>query len=186
MKFIAIDIDGVLNDYPRCWVKYANSVLDTNFEDLFELKSNVPYRRYNDVKSQYRKSGHEETLPIKENAEILLDMLKDRDYFIIIMTARPINKYNESLVQTVNWLRKNKLQYDFLYFSDRKHLDIIEKFKNLEFMIEDNRAFANDVSAQGYRVFLVNNEYNYGKTNDGVIRVNSLLEILDYLEKEDL
>lgn len=184
MKIIAIDIDGVLNNYPQSWVQFANERSDDNYQDLYSLKEQLTHRHYKDLKHLYRTSGVKEYLPTKRHAFELLHELKLRGYFITIMTSRPINEYNNLLLQTINWLRKNNLEHDFLYFSDRKHLDIIEKFKNLEFMIEDNRAFANEVSKHGYRVFLVTNEYNSGPTGHGVIRVDDLLDILDYLDKE--
>jgi len=184
-RIIAIDIDGVLNDYPKTWVDYANGELYTEYENLSQLKQGVSYTDYNALKRKYRTSRIKETFEPKEGAKELLNFLKSKGYFIVIMTSRPIEEYNELLFQTINWLRKNGLEYDFLYFSKRKHLDIIEKFNNLSFMIEDNRAYANAVSNHGYRVFLVDNEYNKGETNNGVIRVHNLSEISEYISKEE-
>lgn len=183
-KIVAIDIDGVLNDYPQTWIDFVNSRIGSSFTNLNDMKSSLTQRRYSELKKEYRTSGIKATLPLKEHAYDFLQFLRSKNYFVVVMTSRPIEEYNELLFQTTEWLNTNDLEYDFLYFSKRKHLDIIEKFKSMEFMVEDNRSFANDVSKHGYRVFLMNNEYNVGETNPGVIRVDSLAEIIEYLKKE--
>ena len=37
-KIISFDIDGVLNDYPKCWVKYINVKMRTNFSSKTQAK----------------------------------------------------------------------------------------------------------------------------------------------------
>ena len=50
----------------------------------------------------------------------------------------------------------------------------------MEFMVEDNRLIANIMSKLGYKVFLMNNEYNKGAIGENVRRVNNLLEVKKY------
>lgn len=179
MQGIAVvDIDGVLDYYPQCWVDFVNASLGTTYKDLYEVKQNMPYSVYKNVKEMYRVSGIKEDLAVRENAAVLLNWLHDQDYYIIVMTARPIVKYNDLLMQTTRWLNKNALYYDFLYFSDEKHLDILRMFQNISFVVEDNRYFANEIAKQGYPVYLVNNMYNQGNTSDKIQRVENLIEII--------
>lgn len=182
MKKIAVfDIDGVLNYYPQTWITFINEMLKTNYKTLYEMKDAIPYKRYKQLKELYRTSGYKETLEIRTGADNLLQELRS-EYFIILMTARPIERYNELLQQTKNWLNNNFIYSDFLYFSSTKHLDIIQKFKNISFMVEDNRYFANEVGKQGYKVFLLDNEYNQGDLNENVKRIKELEEIYDAIK----
>jgi uncharacterized HAD superfamily protein len=46
-------------------------------------------------------------------------------------------------------------------------------------MIEDHRYYANLVASWGYKVYLMNNQYNRGSILPGVKRIYSLEEVLD-------
>ena len=43
-KVISFDIDGVLNDYPKCFVVYVNKVLHSNFKNIEQIKKKL--RKY--------------------------------------------------------------------------------------------------------------------------------------------
>ena len=180
-KTCIIDIDGVLNYYPQTYVDYVNSELNANFNDLNEIKAELSYTMYRNIKKGYRTTGYKENLDVREGARELLYYLKSKGYYIIILTARPIDEYNSLLQQTTNWLKKNNLVYDYLTFYKDKDLEILKKFKNIDFVIEDNRANANKISKQGYETFLVNNRYNNGDLEGKVTRVNELAEIKQYI-----
>lgn len=178
-KIIGIDIDGVLNNYPNTWVSYLNTTLGTDFRTLYEAKDTLPYSKYKKLKSGYRDNGFSEKLEPKEGAVEFLQSLKSMGYYIIIITSRPIDEHNSLLQQTTEWLKSKNLYYDFLYFSHSKHLDIIRKFKRIEFLVEDNLKFANDVSDHGYPTYLINNRYNQGDADEMVHRVSGLTEIIE-------
>lgn len=182
-KIVGIDIDGVLNNYPSTWVSYLNSTLGTDFKSLYEAKDKLPFSKYKKLKSQYRDSGLSSGLEPKEGAVDFLKALKSMGYYIIIITSRPIDEHNSLLQQTTEWFKNKGLEYDFLYFSHSKHLDIIRKFKNIEFLVEDNLKFANDVSDHGYTTYLIDNQYNQGSTNDKVARVDDLSDIISKVKK---
>lgn len=173
----AIDIDGVLNDYPDCWVNYLNEALGTEYADLNEAKANVPFAIYNYAKEKYRSSGIKEMLPVKPDAKQLMRVLKSYGYIIVIMTSRPIYQNQNVFEQTVRWLKKNGLPYDDLFFTDKKNMTIAKYFPNIEFVIEDNRKNANEIAAMGKPVFLMDNKYNQGELFPLVTRVKDLEEV---------
>jgi uncharacterized HAD superfamily protein len=179
-----IDIDGVLNYYPDTYVDFVNEQLQASYSSLHEIKDNIPYSQYKTLKRQYRESGYKEDLKVRDWAYELLKYIKSKGYYIIILTARPIDEVNSLVMQTTNWLKKNNLEYDYLTFEKDKDLEIIKKFKNIKFAIDDNRHLANNIAAQGYKVFLINNQYNEGRTFSSIKRVDSLNEIAKHLEEE--
>jgi uncharacterized HAD superfamily protein len=185
-KTCIIDIDGVLNHYPDTFVNFVNEQLTDDerrvkYENLHEIKDSLPYSLYKTLKRKYRESGYKESLQPRFYSAGLLKMIKAKGYYVIILTARPIHEVNSLLQQTTNWLKRNNLEYDYLTFEKDKDLEILQKFKNISFAIDDNRAIANKIAKQGYKVFLVNNQYNQGELNDNVVRVQELSEIPQYI-----
>jgi uncharacterized HAD superfamily protein len=182
-KVAGIDIDGVLNYYPQPWVDFINKWLDTDFKDLNEVKANVPYQKYRDIKYEYRESGVKQKLKVRAGARELLQALKDRGYTNLILTSRPFNKHKTLFKQTTEWLRLGKLPYDGIIFGENKYQEILQKVPNLAFMIEDHRYYANMIAKWGYPVFLVDSPYNQGELVHGpgeVIRIKELSEVLTY------
>lgn len=183
-KVCALDIDGVLNDYPRCWIDFINSRTVNEFTDLNDVKKTLTYDAYREFKEDYRLSGIKERLIPNEYASYLTHELKKLGYVIIIVTARPANKYPTLYSQTLNWLKANNIAYDSIYFGERdKHAKILFEIPNLKFMIEDNSYIANTVAKWGYKVFLLTNQYNYNlEIADNVVRIENLKDVLRYVK----
>lgn len=176
-----IDIDGVLNYYPDTYIDFVNEQLGTEYRSLHEVKEAVTYKRYKELKYQYRASGYKEDLLVRYWGKEMLQYIKSKGYYIIILTARPVDEVNSLVMQTTNWLKKNKLEYDYLTFEKDKDLEILVKFKNIKFAIDDNRALANKIAKQGYKVFLINNQYNEGSVEKEVVRISTLNEIKKHI-----
>lgn len=177
MKICIIDIDGVLNTYPDCYLEFVDKEYGYHFETLNEMKDWLGYAEYKRIKEAYRTSGYKESLVVSSGAVEFMKHLKEQGYYIIILSARPVDRYNTLIMQTTNWLKKNEIEYDYLMFNGSKNLEIIQKFDNVEFVVEDNRYYANSIAKHGYQVFLVSNRYNAGKLENNVQRVQSLTEI---------
>lgn len=173
---IILDIDGVLNGYPACWVDYVNSVLNTDFEDLYAVKEYLPYASYTRLKKVYRSCGVKRTLPVNPEAPLFAKALKDNGYFIHLVTSRPFERFENLKEDTVFWLTQNNIPYDSLRSSYKKPWEI--HWSPSAIVVEDNRFFANEFAKRGHTVFLLDNKYNQGKLVLGVQRVSSLSEIL--------
>jgi len=181
-KICCLDIDGVLMScYPKCWVDFINAHTGKKFKNLNEAKLSVAYDCYRELKKEYRTSGIKEMLPVNPQASNLTKALKDLGYTIIIMTARPAHKYPTLYTQTINWLKKNDIVYDSVFFEEKdKHSRILTKIPHVKFMVEDNSYIANQISKWGYKVYLINNQYNAGlPVGKNVVRINELNEILE-------
>lgn len=181
-KICAIDLDGVIVDYPKCFVDFVNLKIKCNFKDFNDLRNNLPVQQYVKIKKDYRTSGAKKTLPINKGIKELIDYLKDKGYIIIILTKRPYKKYYRIFADTKFNLDSNNIYYDAILFDSQKHKRISAEFPQLDFIIEDDRIIANEISFSGYKCFLINNQYNQGDIEENVIRINDFNEIKILME----
>lgn len=137
MKKAVIDIDGVLNNYPETSISFCNSHLGTNFTTLEEMKTTLTFREYKSMREEYIRSSFKHDAELKEGAKELIDYLKQKGYLIYIVTSRQLFKENQ-LEKTILWLKKHKIDYDYIYCSIKKDFTIFEKFGHVDFVIEDN------------------------------------------------
>jgi uncharacterized HAD superfamily protein len=178
-KVIACDIDGVLNDYPNNFMRFINKKIGKSFNDYRIAKKQLEPKLLIDLKTEFRETGEEALGDVNQDSRFFLKQMKKTGRHIILLTARPKDIHPDLFYRTWDWLYVNNFCYDSIYFSKYKHLEIIKKVPNLEFMIEDNLEYANQISARGFKVFLINNIYNQGQVNENIIRVDSLKEIVD-------
>ena len=187
-KICYLDIDGVLNNYPECWLEFIRMKLlpkDSRTEyilgDLNRAKHNIPYQEYKDLKWEYRESGYKETIPPNPDASRLTSDLRKLGYHIVIITSRPVKEHPSLFKQTINWLQKNKIEFDDLIFDEDKHIAVLKRYPHLIFGCEDHRYYANLVASWGYDMYLINNRYNSGEILPNVHRIDRLIEILEWV-----
>lgn len=181
-KVCCIDIDGVLNYYPDCWVEYLNAKSDTKFADLQEAKNTITFANYKKWKKEYRTSGELAKEKVRKNVGVFLHALRADGYKVILLTARPYQQHREIMKFTLEWLAKHSLPYDDILWDKEKHAKIILEVPHLKFMVEDNRYIANMVAKLGYKVYLMDNVYNQGNLLPQVSRIKNFNEILDDLK----
>lgn len=177
IKFVGVDLDGVLCKYPEAWINFINRAMDANYVDLNQAKQQVPFSLYHKLKNQYRRSGIKATLQALPYAQEFMQKLRDKGYIVIILTARPIYEYPEVFRDTIIWLKNNKIVYDTIFASKDKHYKIIKYFPSLQFMVEDNAAKSNEIAKLGYKVYLIDSPYNQQPIDDNVIRIKTLDKI---------
>ena len=185
-KVCYFDIDGVLNNYPECWLEFIRMKLpskDSRTEyilgDLNRAKHNIPYQEYKDLKWEYRESGYKENISITPMAPEITYDLHQRGYHIVIITARPVKEHPSLFKQTINWLQKNNIEFDDIIFDMDKHIAVLKRYPHLNFGVEDHRYYANLVASWGYHMYLLDNKYNQGDIHKNVTRIKSLVEILE-------
>ena len=183
MKKAIIDIDGVLNTYPKTQIEYFNMMLDKKYTTLDEIKRNLSYYEYKYLKTRYRQSDFKHNAKPSNGAKKLLKYLKTHDYLIYIITARELFKYNQ-LEKTILWLQNNNLIYDYIYCTQKKDFTIFEKFGHIDLVIEDNcdnlEKIKNINGKDCTYINVVNND-NINRKYEG-IRVKDLNEIINILE----
>ena len=177
-KICVLDLDDVLANSIEHWVDFANKELKTNFKDLYELKDNISYRKYKNTKTKYRECGIKLQIKPFEDASKFTRELKKLGFVIIILTRRPQFIHKCLFSVTKKWLEKNKIEYDALYFDDKKHLKILNDIENVKFVVEDNKYNGNIIAGFGIKCYLLDNKYNQGILNKNVIRVGKLMDII--------
>lgn len=181
MKNVIIDIDGVVNYYPQTILNFCKDKKGIDCNTLLELKQMLSYREYQDTKAEYRKSSYKHDAKIRKNIKVLIEYFRSQGYFIIFLTAR---QANESMIQnTIKWLKKNDIYFDYIYFSHKKDLQIYEKFCNTEIVIDDSVANLEKILKikPNARYYLISNKDNkqYKKAKE-IIEISDLLEIIQH------
>jgi len=179
-KIILFDIDGVIADYPNCFIEFINKKLSTNYKTLFDIKNNYDKKTRIDFKDEYRNSGIKKNIPVIKDTVEFINNIDRNKYYIVILTARPYSKYFRIYADTLEWLKNIDIYYDMILWDEKKDRRILENFdiNQIEFMVEDNLYYANKVSELNIKVYILNNEYNIGNCLKNVYRVNSTKEII--------
>lgn len=187
-KIITCDIDGVLTDYPKCWLEFLQDICGTLYNSTNEAKEKEP--NYSYYKDLYRESNYKATLPIINYNKEALNKLAEK-FDIIFVTSRPINseKYPNLKENTYNWLKNNGLIFKDLRFKDEnaKFLDDMD----ITFHIDDEVKYVNSIAKKiknnsddfnDADVFLLNpnNSLDLESLDESVIVVRNIPEILEY------
>jgi len=182
-KVCAIDLDGVMVEYPEYFIEFINKKKNAKFENLFDVRKNLSNDEYMEMKDKYRQSGIKQSIPLRQGAKEFIEFLKSMDYSIVIITKRPYKKYFRIFADTKANLDINGIHYDGIIFDSEKHKTIVKEFPQLEFIVEDDKNISNEIGEWGYKCFLIDNMYNKGKLNKNVTRVNTFDEIKGHISE---
>jgi len=180
-EVILFDIDGVLNNYPDCYLDWLRDRKGIDFKTMEELKSKIDLKTYEQLKQEYRLSGEKRKQPVNKNTVKLMKKLKKQNETIILFTNRPVTKYKIIFSDTLAWLKKNKIPFDAIYWSDFNQKDDIYKLKfKIKYIVEDNLDNAKNFNHEGYKVYLINKNHNQDKAykNKLLTRIKNPLEVL--------
>lgn len=176
MKTVTIDIDGLLNNYPKCWLDFIYSECHEKFATIAEAKTKLG-EEYKLVKDKYRTSGYKSTLPVNPQAVTLINNLKSKGYKIIVATSRPFDKYPNLRDITFNWLKSNNFEFDVL---ESKNQTLIDKY-NPVFHIDDELAHVMFYLENSIKVYLLKRAdltYNNCEKFETLKVITSLDEVL--------
>ena len=162
-KYISFDIDGVLNDYPLCWLKFIEDEVGIRFNNTADAKNKLG-NLYYEIKSKYRNSKYKFNLPISNEALSLHADLVNKGYGIVISTSRPINDqlYPNLRSNTEDWLRKKGFHFDVLLY---KMSEVLESniLTDIIFHVDDEQKFVDEFKKNGVHAYhLCRNGPNYG------------------------
>jgi len=178
---VGVDLDNVLCDWNSSFIKFVKQhgfVITENELNLNSFK-NLTNEKFKELKHKFRLSGLKKKLRVCDGAKELTHTLKKLKYTIIILSARPVKSYPTLFADTIEWLNNNDIKYDAVYFDDNKNNTIVKEFPGMKFFVEDTLDYANSIAKKGYKMFLLNKNYNSeGLTHKNVVRVNTLFEIL--------
>lgn len=168
---VAVDIDGVLNDYPASFLKWvaenpssedAHAAVASCERTLAGYRTALGPKAYAEAKDAYRESGAKREQGVRPGAKDLLDGLRAKGCTVVLLSKRPYWRIYRIYADTLQWLERNGLFADAVLFHREKHRAIMESFPNLVAMIEDDPKVAAEVRAAGVPVVLVRSELNEG------------------------
>jgi len=180
---VAVDIDGVLNDYPGCFLRWVSPPAEEPFETLAALREKVGPKRYREIKDEYRKSGAKREQGVRPGAREMLNGLRAAGYSVVLLSKRPYWRFYRIYADTLEWLERNGLRCDAVLFHREKHRKILEDFPNLIAMVEDDPAVAREILSIGVEVFLVEGELNVGAEVPGANRISNVADVVTELEE---
>lgn len=159
-KYAVFDIDGVLNNYPKCFMDFIEKEgYNYNTPEEFKSENLLAYEM---LKHRYRQSGVKASIPVNTKNASLINHFKSKGYKIILLTARPYKKYSRIFNDTIEWLNKNDIYYDYIFFNENKERLLLENFKSdsIEIIIDDDINNVRLLQKYFKNVFLYMNPYN--------------------------
>lgn len=179
---ICIDIDGTITD-PYYWLSYINKYFSKNIteeqvtEYYIDKVMGIARIEYERFYEKYKFQMHINP-KIREDVEDVLDRLSllHNIYFV---TARE----KELTMLTHLYLRKKELPYDGVFVLGNHYKVDKAKELNCSIFIEDNYDNAVQLSNAGFKVLLIDTNYNRKTLNNNIIRVYSWKEIFSMINK---
>lgn len=163
-KIVAIDIDGVLSEYPFSFVKWL--IEHNHIKAGYDTPDSVPaiieslggFAQYTELKHQYRMSGAKRNAVVTPGASAFLKLLRNLGYKIVLLSARPYKKYVRIFADTIEWLNKNHLVYDAILFDSDKEDVIIKRFPQVKLFIDDDINNIKKVTTAGFNAVWISND----------------------------
>jgi uncharacterized HAD superfamily protein len=194
-RIVGIDIDGVLCEYPDDFLAFAKEVygVTPSGQKSSDVCSylGVDRERYLAMKEAYRLSGRKAHLVPRKGAQEFMKALKTRGYHIVILTARPCEKYIDVYIDTIKWLDKNMIPYDALIYGESKEEKLLREFTDISkisFFLDDEFGNAYKVASIGCKSYLMATDLNKSDQSKavecGIHLVHSFDEVLAEVDRD--
>lgn len=175
---IIFDIDGVINNYPDCYLDWVAHELGVRYESMDDIKEKLDIKTYEEIKEKYRLSGVKAFQPINEKILFIMNKLIEVGEKIILYTTRPVSRYKRIYSDTLKWLQKNNIPFNAIYWTDFHKEDFYKLGLKIKFIVEDDIVNAKLFSNEGYKVYLLNKDHNQNYNHELIMRITDPLEIL--------
>ena len=190
---IGIDLDECLGEFVYGFLEYHNEkynsglsrdgMVSYNFWDLIGCSRDESIKRVCDF---YDTSGFKE-LPVVPGSREALRNLSDNNELYVI-TSRP----DDITMETIRWLYHHypgRFEISRIIFTNEFSKNGRKKTKanvcqglGIDYLIEDNKDYANSCGDVGISVFLLDKPWNQGELHRNVSRVGGWYEVLDGLK----
>lgn len=168
---IGIDIDDTICKTSYVTEKIQNKIYNYDFSKLDKISQYEFTVKYEEEIYDY--------LPLENNAKEVINKLFDEGNEIYFITAR-CSKFIKNIERrTLDYLDKNKIKYNKIYFGKSKKVDVYEKLK-LDVMLDDDYDVYKIITENGHNAIMYNGILN--KNKDG-IKVNNWEEFKEYIER---
>jgi 5'(3')-deoxyribonucleotidase len=177
---VGFDLDGVLYDFGASVKRYREHIGKPikfkddapephtwNFFEFFEPK--MTGAEFKQMCDDGADAGFIFCGPARPAARACVESVKNMKHEVIIITDRKFGTTPEvSEENTRNWLKKNKIPYDELYFSADKTIVPTDMF------IEDKLENYDALTAAGTDCYLINRDWNQEHGPDDRQRIDTL------------
>jgi hypothetical protein len=136
---VALDIDGVLGDYHKHFLWFAEQWLGSPMPPADEVNpgmrlSNfmgIPHHIYQECKLAYRQGGIKRFMPAYRYAGELTHGIHEAHTQVWLCTTRPYLRLDNIDPDTREWLRRNNIYYDAVIFEglnyEGKYEDLVKQ-----------------------------------------------------------
>lgn len=140
---IGLDIDGTLGDYHGHFLRFAEGWFGRRLPSPEETNPGLPLHRfmkvtkrdYRECKLAYRQGGLKRTMPAYPGAAALTNYVRILGAEVWICTTRPWQRLDNIDPDTREWLRRNKIEYDYVLYGE-------DKYEELERQVGKDRVIA--------------------------------------------
>ena len=183
---ICIDIDGTITD-PYFWLNIANRYFNKNVsidkvtEYEIDKVMGVTREEYQEFHNKNKFEMHNEKVSLREGAkEIIEELIKTNNIYFV--TARDMDLE----ISTYSFLKKNNIPYDNVFVLGSSYkVDMAKKLK-CDVFIEDCYTNALNLSENGFKVLLLDTNYNRKPLNENIIKVVNWNEIFGIVKEMPL
>lgn len=179
---VAVDIDGTIGDYHGHFLRFASEWTGKGLEPLLggsiHMYSGVfPFRQYccrlfdiddatyRNIKLAYRQGGMKRSMPIMAGAQALCWAIKDAGAELWVTTTRPYLSLDNIVPDTVHWLSRWEIDYDYMLFDADKYAQMAERIDTVRVVavLDDLGEMYDAASAAigSHAPILVQGSFNY-------------------------
>lgn len=192
-----IDIDHVLCDYVTGFCKwlYVNSTI--SHDQILQVETatrwidhntmGVPREEWEKLKHAFRVSGAKSRLPVFPDAIPFLKALRTRNLQIILLTSRPIDRYPNMFTDTLDWLKHNEMEYDYIWWAVDKAEKVMEtEIRHLARMVvDDDRKYIDQYAKAGMASYWLRRSGHPEAASDSTLihPVSNLREVVEHYDE---
>jgi hypothetical protein len=155
-QVLVVDLDGCIADWWTGFTEWVRNLddVDERLVDIDFVREHVNLPEMEKRKASFYSEGGFLHLPVFTDAAKVLKWCKTQGILVCILTARPRRRFKNVEVDTIQWCKKNDIEYDLLLFSRDKAEAICQHVmpaKVLAF-VEDRPKHALEVAGLGVKV----------------------------------
>lgn len=151
---VVVDIDNVLCDYITgigewilahypMYTEQATRVMDKRLY-FNSVNMQLPEETWQIIKHEFRVRGGKRGLPAFPDAKPFLDRIRRSGRRVVLLTSRPVDEYPNILTDTMLWLTRNEMPFDFLWWGMDKAERVVkvpDLKSKIEYAVDDDKKF---------------------------------------------
>jgi hypothetical protein len=203
--YVVVDIDGVLCDYAAGFSQWIINRTPGLVDEVARQRT-LDDHRWLDAESigitrhewathqhEFRVTGGNRALPAFMDAVPFLRNCRAAGYLIVLLTSRPIDRYPNIYTDTVQWLTRQGMEFDIVWWAQHKgDFLALQSMPHdwFRFYVDDDLTFVQQVAKTGYApVYWLRRGMDAPPGLDvgaGVIPVSSLTQVVRHVTDKEV